>query len=269
MAFNESLAVLPQSELSFRAPLMGFHGSEEIVDIVPVLSRMFIACNILGFGIETQFSALVFLHRYALAVAKDIHTQHKSIRGWRWVAAACLFLACKAEEEPRRLRDVINLAHMLFAKEDKGNAATIAENPPDLDEDYWEAKKKIVETEQIVLRWLAFDLSVSHPHRAVFLLLEKEPERDILIPVAFRRLNDALFHAPALKHSVLELTCASIELAEEELKLGNGVSTRRDWCTIYNISCDGIAAAKCRLVEATNRLKQCMEKEDFVCILKR
>ena len=34
-------------------------------------------------------------------------------RDFKWIFSACLFLACKSEEEPRRLRDVINCAHMI------------------------------------------------------------------------------------------------------------------------------------------------------------
>ena len=149
---------------------------------------------------EPRFSALLFLHRFATAIKGDLG-KYKSISDWKWVGAACLFLACKAAEEPRRLRDVINLAEMLFVNEDDDddNWVTMDKNPPGLNDKYWEAKKRVVETEQLVLRWMMFDISVSHPHRAVVLLLEKETtQRELLIPVAFRRLNDALFTLPRL-----------------------------------------------------------------------
>ena len=49
--------------------------------------------------------------------------------------------------------------------------------PPSLNEEaYWDSKRKAIETESIVLRWLGFDCSVSHPHRAVYWILEKEIE---------------------------------------------------------------------------------------------
>jgi hypothetical protein len=115
----------------------------------------------------------------------------------------------------------------------------------------------------LVLRWLGFDLYVSHPHRAVYLLLEKEKVRDDILPIAFRRLNDALFHAAALNHSVLELACASIELAEEELKLETKIASTRDWCSNYNIQKDGIVKAKARLIEVTSSLEVCMKKSEF------
>jgi len=207
----------PESDLALCAPLEFSSTSDDdyTPQIRPLLYRMYIACHILRLGTEARFSALVFLHRYTRAVSKEGVGATSTRMDWRWVAAACLFLACKAEEEPRRLRDVINLAHMLLSTEDgdDGNEViALQEEPPHLNEEYWEAKKKIVETEQVVLRWLAFDISVSHPHRAVFLLLEKEDSniRDTLLPVAFRRLSDILFHGPALQHLVLELASAAI-----------------------------------------------------------
>jgi hypothetical protein len=218
---------------------------------------MYIACHILRLGTEARFSALVFLHRYTRAVTKEGVVGHLD---WRWVAAACLFLACKAEEEPRRLRDVINLAHMLLSTEegdDGKETIYLHEEPPHLNEEYWEAKKKIVETEQVVLRWLAFDVSVSHPHRAVFLLLEKEDIRDKLLPVAFRRLNDVLFHGPALEHLVLELAAAAIELAREEVEAGKESMLKEGWWKKYNISDDALLMAKNHLMEATHLLKEC------------
>jgi hypothetical protein len=289
------------SNLALRAPLAPSETTttndlDPITPVIrPLLYRMYIACHILRLGTEARFSALVFLHRYATAVAAHkgndalLRSTTSSHEDWKWVAAACLFLACKAEEEPRRLRDVINLAHMLLSTstDDKNNGkknttvVTLKEDPPHLNEAYWAAKKKIVETEQVVLRWLAFDVSVSHPHRAVHLLLletttEKESSlsarNQLLLPIAFRRLNDALFHAPALKLGVLELACAAIELAKEEEKelrhqsaedsSGSSINLRNDkgcWKK-YNISEQGLFKAKTHLIEATAFLKECADK---------
>jgi hypothetical protein len=311
------------SNLALRAPLApsspnneadGDRDRDHTPIIRPLLYRMYIACHILRLGTEARFSALVFLHRYAAAVLRSTTstttttTTTTSHEDWKWVAAACLFLACKAEEEPRRLRDVINLAHMLLstsssATDDQNNngninhqnnksIVTLQEDPPHLDEAYWAAKKKIVETEQVVLRWLAFDVSVSHPHRAVQLLLLKETtttittteedeeasssssaQNQLLLPIAFRRLNDALFHAPALKLGVLELACAAIELAKEEEEEDKEVHSPseesnssihlrndKDWWKKYNISEQGLFKAKTHLIEATALLKECADK---------
>jgi hypothetical protein len=266
-----------QSDFAFRAPLGRLVSDDEDYSpqIRPLLYRMYVACRILRLGTEARFSALVFLHRYtaaifsankeavavAVAVNKRQDKNKKKNHSMEWVAAACLFLACKGEEEPRRLRDVINLVHMILSpsvEEMKDGGCTenivLHDNPPDLNEAYWDAKKRIVETEQEVLRWLAFDVSVSHPHRAAALLLEEEPDRDVLIEVAFRRLNDALFHGPALKHPVLELACAAIELAAEETQIDSNLLVD-SFCVRYKLSNNSVALAKLDLEEATKILR--------------
>jgi hypothetical protein len=264
---------------------------------------MYIACHILRLGTEARFSALVFLHRFAMAHdANDNGTDNDNDNDtddieWNWVAAACLFLACKAEEEPRRLRDVINLAHMILTStstapaapddDDKddhdkyGTEITLHPEPPHLNEAYWVAKKKIVETEQVVLRWLGFDVSVSHPHRAVALLLKDmdnkettQAQKDKVMLIAFRRLNDALFHGPALQHLALELACAAIELAKDEheheyeavVKVDDEVTITaaaapEGWWKRYNVSDAGLSKTKQDLQTATNLLKEFSEQQ--------
>ena len=224
-------------------------------------------------GSETRFTSLVLFHRYYLASnligtlsreeatatdRKDGSRTHVAVsEKWRehlgTVAASCLFLGCKVEEEHRRIRDVINLSHMFDFAGDRGDAgiekstqtngesinddqqhpaATAnddiihiheANSPPDLDDDYWKAKERIVATEQEVLRMLHFDVSVGHPHRAVLLILDglgidvTTNEGRALANKSFMALNDALFYPPALRHGVLPMACGAIRLAA-----GNG-----------------------------------------------
>jgi hypothetical protein len=87
--------------------------------------------------------------------------------------------------------------------------------------------------------------------------LEKESSRDILHPIAFRRLNDALFHGPALRHLVLELACAAIALAVEEVK-ESGIVLPEEWWNLY-VTEEALQSAKKELEEATDYLKRCSE----------
>jgi hypothetical protein len=290
--------------------------------------RMYVACHILRVKTETRFTAIVLLHRYAQSKNKNINNRggnnnnnNKNKEGdkndndndedndddWPWIGAVCLFLACKTEEEPRRLRDVINMARMVLSSSstskdnsDNGNnknKSILNMNllkPPSLNEEaYWDSKRKAIETESIVLRWLGFDCSVSHPHRAVYWILGKEIEvwqqllllsnsaksiqtqttkeittlddknlpiprkpnydnaaaaaadaaandsnddnfnnnsdnnnsgstitiqRDKLLSLAFRRLNDALFYPIALQWGIVEMACAALDLAVHRLE---------------------------------------------------
>ena len=161
--------------------------------------RMYVACHVLRLATETRFTALVLLHRYMQAKQKAAFAANANAdtkedeEDMPWVGAVCLFLACKAEDEPRRLRDIINMAQMVLSSSlSNTTTATTVTNDhrvevandsssivmdmtrtPPLDGAYWDSKKKAIETEQMVLRWLGFDCSVSHPHRAVFWILDK------------------------------------------------------------------------------------------------
>ena len=190
-----------------------------------------------------------------------LHRQHLGN-----VASACIFVACKIENQPRRIRDVVNMSHMLnfqgaaaaaaaAACSSSDKSTTTAEyeyhrglvsiveasSPPLLDEKYWEMKQKLVSTEQTLLRFISFDVQVSHPHRILVLLLnhlfnhkneeEVSPSsssfRDMytsLLQSAWRIINDTLFHPPCLRLPVITLVCASIQLAIQ--KYSNSVPNK-------------------------------------------
>jgi hypothetical protein len=200
----------------------------------------------------------VYLHRYCHAIYER---NGKVERPTKWVAAVCVFLATKSQEEPRRLRDVINLAHTLLdeasLQNGKGTIICLNKEPPLLDEAYWEFKKKIVHTEQIVLRWLGFDLFVPHPHRTVSLMIRHLPtaHQDLIFPEAVRRLNDALFMGAALRHNTLELATAAIELAQRHVGQNIDHIALEGWWRQYKVSDANYRQAMDNLEAATAELK--------------
>jgi len=111
------------------------------------------------------------------------------------------------EEEIRRIRDVINLSHMLNVDENDNvsdddvnmtthdikskQIVTIIESarPPPLDEKYWKTKENLVSVEQHVLRMIRFDTSVCHPHRCVLVIMET-----LGFGVGRRKRDDNILH---------------------------------------------------------------------------
>ena len=213
----------------FAAPLLRI-ADDQHVPLQPLLCKVWIACRVLELGLETSFTALVLLHRYyAAAYPKEEQLdqrEHPSdnactvsaleeVTDWKWVSAACLVLSMKAEEEVRRLRDVINLAHILDFGRERGPTEMIfvmSSQPPELNDDYWKAKASIVATEHMVLRMLQFDITVSHPHRLVVLIADDFGFSPDIVHQAWRHLNDALFYPLALTQDALSMACGAIEL---------------------------------------------------------
>jgi Cyclin, N-terminal domain len=305
-----NISAFLRDDVSLRPPMPSRTADGHDAATRSMVCRMFVASETLRLDEETRFTAVVLWHRYFAAVesskvlgmagAATANTTSDEVHnndGMAWEAAACLFLACKVEDKPRQLRDIINVARMVLKEQPESTApssekyridllasASLAENnastqnepklpvgapkralplnrdPPPLNEAYWDTKLLLVRSEQIVLRWLGFDVMVSKPHRAVTMVLEEPAVKqrllvtltqgalDQLSNVAWRRLNDALFHSLALQHSVMELACAAIVLAVEEV--GSTTMPSPDpeeqgkGCTI-NLAVDEVTSASC------------------------
>jgi len=208
MTEKTSSPPIPLENLHFQAPLQDV-ADDGHTALIPLLIKLWIACQVLELGPESCFTSLILMHRY-------YYHRHCVDEDLKWVGASCILLGMKAEEEIRRLRDVINVTHVLhFGTDDKITSPIEIKlnfQPPELDKNYWSDKEKIVVTEQKVLRVLKFDINVSHPHRLVVLLVKDFNLEQEIIQKAWKRLNDSLFYPKALTHNALALACAAVEI---------------------------------------------------------
>ena len=85
----------------------------------PYLAQLLVACRVLRVTMETTFTAACLWHRYALATANQAADDDDELP---WRVAAVIFIACKTQEDHRRLRDLINLVHMIRIQDISGIA---------------------------------------------------------------------------------------------------------------------------------------------------
>lgn len=207
------------------------------------------ASSSLKVNTETRFTSLVLFHRYACHYFCDIKNKHKrrnstdrhthatddgkstiDYKNLGLIAASCIFLGCKAEEDSRVLRDVTNVAYMcgfhIFNKDTINASGYIIEqetDPPLLDEAYWLKKSTMVEKEQEVLRMLHFNVNVSHPYRAILALVDiiqlpNDLPEEKALRESWKILNDVSLSSSVLRHPCLLISCAVFYIVARSIK---------------------------------------------------
>ncbi|KAJ8320186.1 hypothetical protein KUTeg_001773 [Tegillarca granosa] len=131
------------------------------------------------------------------------------------VAMACINLASKIEESPRRLRDVINVFHHI--KQLKYQKVI---HPLVLDQNYINTKNQVIKSERRVLKELGFCVHVKHPHKIIVMFLQVlECEKNAkLVQCAWNYMNDSFRTDVFVKYQPETIACACIYLAARQLK---------------------------------------------------
>jgi hypothetical protein len=116
------------------------------------------------------------------------------------VAATCIFLATKVEENPRKLPDLITAS------------ARFSQRNQDLEIDgqskeYWKWRDTILYTEEHLLEALCFDFDVKHPYDYILELVHQfAPGNSSLGKCAWAFINDR-YELVGFTYSVIARSC--------------------------------------------------------------
>uniref|UniRef100_A0A1I7UBU3 CYCLIN domain-containing protein n=1 Tax=Caenorhabditis tropicalis TaxID=1561998 RepID=A0A1I7UBU3_9PELO len=136
---------------------------------------------------------------------------------------ACLLLASKIEEEPRRPREVYNVFHRLerlHRLQQSGieinKETTHGMKPPVIDVNYINTKQHMINSERRILATLGFVVHVKHPHRLIVAYgysLGITNSRPDILQKSWNYMNDGLRTDIFMRYKPETIACACIFLA--------------------------------------------------------
>ena len=153
-------------------------------------------------------TAQVFFHRFFSRQSFRAHDR-------MLIATACLHLAGKVQESPRKLSVVSQVMHVTLNK----GADPLARES----EAFKKLKESILIAERVLLHTIAFDLDVEHPYQDLVPLVQRlrivDKERKQLLQTAWNFVNDSLSTNLCLQFPPRTVACATMHMAAKYLKL--------------------------------------------------
>lgn len=163
---------------------------------------------------------------------------------------ACVHLASKIEEAPRRIRDVINVFHRLRHLREKKKPVPLL-----LDQDYVNLKNQIIKAERRVLKELGFCVHVKHPHKIIVMYLQVlECERNQhLVQTSWNYMNDSLRTDVFVRFQPESIACACIYLAARTLEIP--LPNRPHWFLLFGATEEEIQEICLKILQLYTRKK--------------
>uniref|UniRef100_H0XUF9 Cyclin L2 n=1 Tax=Otolemur garnettii TaxID=30611 RepID=H0XUF9_OTOGA len=166
------------------------------------------------------------------------------------VSMACVHLASKIEEAPRRIRDVMNVFHRLRQLREKKKPVPLL-----LDQDYVNLKNQIIKAERRVLKELGFCVHVKHPHKIIVMYLQVvECERNHhLVQTSWNYMNDSLRTDVFVRFQPETIACACIYLAARALEIP--LPSRPHWFLLFGATEEEIQEICLKILQLYTRKK--------------
>ncbi|KAJ2635641.1 hypothetical protein GGF40_003486 [Coemansia sp. RSA 1286] len=174
---------------------------------------------------------IMFQRFYYLAAFQDF-----ALRG---TVLGALFLACKVEESPQSIRDIINVLDIVI-KRDRGYPEHVTDG---YDAEFYDLKNEMVIAELQILRKLGFNVQVELPYGLLVNYLRSLQLTDHLeIPqLAWNYLNDSLRSPVYVCFQPETIACAAIYLAAYESRLRLPASP--PWWIVFDANGDDVVQA--------------------------
>ncbi|VDK42882.1 unnamed protein product [Anisakis simplex] len=174
----------------------------------------YLGCEIIQSG-----AIMLRLPQVAAATAQILYQRYYYQRSFvrqnfETAVMACLLLASKIEEAPRRPRDVINVFHRLEHLHGKRTESK-KYVPMTLDKNYLSLKTSVINAERKLLNALGFVVHVRHPHKLIYAYLQALGciNNHELMQKAWSYMNDGLRTDIFVRYRPETIACACIYLA--------------------------------------------------------
>ncbi|CAM9256935.1 unnamed protein product, partial [Heterosigma akashiwo] len=133
------------------------------------------------------------------------------------VAMGCLFLSCKVEEKPKRLREILFVFHHI-SQVRRGEPITPLELGA---QTYMQWKSELIKMERHVLKELGFSFYniMDHPHKFILYYIKVLDGSSALAQRAWSYVNDSLRTDLCLRHGAAVIACAAIYMAARVLRV--------------------------------------------------
>ncbi|XP_074654059.1 cyclin-L1-like isoform X2 [Tubulanus polymorphus] len=145
------------------------------------------------------------------------------------VAMACINLASKIEESPRRMRDVMNVFHHIKQVRSQKKI-----HPLILDSNYINLKNQVIKAERRLLKELGFCVHVKHPHKIIVMFLQvlECEQNQGLVQLAWNYMNDSLRSNVFVRYPPETIACACIHLAARQIQMP--LPSNPPWYAIFD-----------------------------------
>ncbi|KAL3845264.1 hypothetical protein ACJIZ3_002667 [Penstemon smallii] len=173
----------------------------------------------------TIATAMILCHRFYM------HQSHAK-NHWQTVANSSMFLACKAEDTPRLLKDLIVMTYKLTYSWDPLASQKIRQK-----EVYDKQKGLILVGERLILATIAFDLNIEHPYKPLVAALKRlEISQKEVLKVAWNFVNDWLRTTLSLQYKPHYIAAGSVYLAAKLQKIKLPSANGKAWWMQFDVS---------------------------------